>query len=316
MKAGMVMAASTAALAGWTSLPGGGPLAQGAPTTSATSTTIAPTTTVPGSVSALDVLAFIAIENERGEGYDRSRFPYPADLDGDGCDTRSEVLQRDSLIPAQINSSCDVADGDWLSTDDEVRWSDPSAVTIDHVVSLKEAWDSGAWAWDQSWRIAFANALDDERTLRVVTDEVNQDKGDADPSNWLPPSDAALCDYIGAWVAVKARWALSMDESEHGRIRNVLEADCAGTIIPPWPSAPAPPPPTTQPAPRPPPPPPLIQPVLPQQPSGCHPAYPTVCIPPPSPDLDCGDIPHRRFDVLPPDPHRFDADDDGVGCES
>jgi len=48
----------------------------------------------------------------------------------------------------------------------------------------------------------------------------------------------------------------------------------------------------------------------------CDPAYPTVCIPPPPPDLDCGDIPYRRFEVLPPDPHRFDGDHDGIGCES
>jgi micrococcal nuclease len=49
---------------------------------------------------------------------------------------------------------------------------------------------------------------------------------------------------------------------------------------------------------------------------GCDPAYPDVCIPKSPPDLDCGDIPHRRFKVLPPDPHRFDGDGDGLGCES
>jgi micrococcal nuclease len=48
----------------------------------------------------------------------------------------------------------------------------------------------------------------------------------------------------------------------------------------------------------------------------CDAAYPDVCIPPPPPDLDCGDIPYRRFRVLPPDPHRFDGDRDGIGCES
>lgn len=48
----------------------------------------------------------------------------------------------------------------------------------------------------------------------------------------------------------------------------------------------------------------------------CDPSYPTVCIPPSPPDLDCSDIPHRRFTVLQPDPHRFDADKDGIGCES
>lgn len=48
----------------------------------------------------------------------------------------------------------------------------------------------------------------------------------------------------------------------------------------------------------------------------CDPAYPTVCIPPAPPDLDCGDIPFRRFKVLAPDPHRFDGNQDGIGCES
>lgn len=47
----------------------------------------------------------------------------------------------------------------------------------------------------------------------------------------------------------------------------------------------------------------------------CSPAYPGVCIPPSPPDLSCKDIPYRRFKVLPPDPHRFDGDLDGVGCE-
>lgn len=49
--------------------------------------------------------------------------------------------------------------------------------------------------------------------------------------------------------------------------------------------------------------------------SGCDPAYPDVCIPPPPPDLDCGDVDHRGFRALPPDPHRLDGDGDGIACE-
>ncbi len=60
----------------------------------------------------------------------------------------------------------------------------------------------------------------------------------------------------------------------------------------------------------PPPPPP------PPQEENCDPSYPDVCIPPPPPDLDCADIPYRNFRVLPPDPHRFDGDGDGIGCET
>jgi len=48
----------------------------------------------------------------------------------------------------------------------------------------------------------------------------------------------------------------------------------------------------------------------------CDPSCPDVCIPPPPPDLDCEDIPYRNFRVLPPDPHHFDADGDGIGCET
>jgi micrococcal nuclease len=48
----------------------------------------------------------------------------------------------------------------------------------------------------------------------------------------------------------------------------------------------------------------------------CDPSYPDVCIPPPAPDLDCKDIPYRRFRVVGADPHRFDGDHDGIGCES
>jgi hypothetical protein len=50
--------------------------------------------------------------------------------------------------------------------------------------------------------------------------------------------------------------------------------------------------------------------------TGCDPSYPTVCIPPPPPDLNCADIPYRRFQVLPPDPHHFDGNHNGIGCES
>lgn len=49
---------------------------------------------------------------------------------------------------------------------------------------------------------------------------------------------------------------------------------------------------------------------------GCDPSYPSVCIPPSPPDLDCADVPYRRFAVVGADPHRFDSDRDGIGCES
>lgn len=62
-------------------------------------------------------------------------------------------------------------------------------------------------------------------------------------------------------------------------------------------------PPTTEPAPAP--------------SSDCHPAYPGACLPSPPPDLDCRDIGHRvEVDHRYGDPHRLDADGDGIGCDS
>jgi len=68
----------------------------------------------------------------------------------------------------------------------------------------------------------------------------------------------------------------------------------------------------------PPPPPPSTRPPRPtptRDPAICAAEYPTVCIPPPPPDLNCPDIPYRNFEVLPPDRHHFDSDNDGIGCE-
>lgn len=83
-------------------------------------------------------------------------------------------------------------------------------------------------------------------------------------------------------------------------------------VVAPPPVAPVPvQPPPVEPPPAEPPPPPV------DARSDCDESYPSVCIPAAPPDLDCGDIPHGRFQVLPPDPHGFDGkDNDGVGCES
>ena len=76
------------------------------------------------------------------------------------------------------------------------------------------------------------------RTLRAVTAAVNDDKADADPSNWIPSNPDHLCEYLGDWISIKARWGLSMDESEHGRIRNLLNERCLGQLVAPWPQTP------------------------------------------------------------------------------
>ncbi|MFL6496679.1 MAG: PKD domain-containing protein [Nitrososphaera sp.] len=48
----------------------------------------------------------------------------------------------------------------------------------------------------------------------------------------------------------------------------------------------------------------------------CDPAYVDTCIPPPPPNLTCEDVDASNFGVQSPDPHGFDDDNDGIGCES
>ena len=192
-----------------------------------------------GGGTAIGLLQNIRVQNERGGGYVRALFEHWRDIDGDGCDSREQVLKRDSVTLPQVDPyKCKVIAGDWVSPYDGARWSDPTDIDIDHVVALKEAWDSGAWAWSAATRNAYANDTSDKRTLLAVTDNVNQQKSDKDPSNWVPPLKSYLCTYLGNWISVKARWNLSMDKSEWGRIKNLLNSSCTGLVIAPWSEAP------------------------------------------------------------------------------
>ena len=48
----------------------------------------------------------------------------------------------------------------------------------------------------------------------------------------------------------------------------------------------------------------------------CDSSYPDFCIPSAPPNLNCPDVPQKRFTVTGSDPHGFDRDNDGIGCES
>jgi micrococcal nuclease len=50
--------------------------------------------------------------------------------------------------------------------------------------------------------------------------------------------------------------------------------------------------------------------------SRCDRSYPDVCIRPYPPDLDCAQVPYINFRVQGSDPHGFDGDADGIGCET
>lgn len=88
----------------------------------------------------------------------------------------------------------------------------------------------GAHAWDDSRRESFANDLDFDRSLVAVTAATNRSKSDKDPADWMPPASGAHCTYLVDWVAVKAKWELSVDEAEKAALEKAA-ADCDGEVV-------------------------------------------------------------------------------------
>jgi hypothetical protein len=174
------------------------------------------------------MVANLPVATEVRTGYDRSLFPHWIDADGDGCNTRNEVLIAEAVTKPTVGSGCSLSGGRWYSYYDAAYWTLTSDLDIDHMVPLAEAWDSGARNWTTSRRQSYANDLGDSRALAAVTDNVNQSKGDQDPTTWV--SSHELCRYIGEWTAVKTRWRLSVDSAEKSALTNYA-ASCSNVTI-------------------------------------------------------------------------------------
>jgi len=173
----------------------------------------------------------LEVAPEQRRGYHRELFAHWSDKDGDGCDTRREVLIRDARSDLRFSDygNCRIMSGVWYSPYDDV-WlkGSPAGLHIDHLVPLQEAWDSGAHAWDAPRRQAYANDLSG---LVVATAKVNKDKGGDDPQRWMPPNRNHHCPYLAGWIAIKARWSLSIDPQEAQFLRHQLETQCPNLTI-------------------------------------------------------------------------------------
>ena len=97
------------------------------------------------------------------------------------------------------------------------------------MVPLKDAWDSGASARTTDKRQGLANDVDAPQ-LWVVTDNVNQAKGDKSPDEWKPPLEGFWCVYAKSWAAVKGKWGLSVMEKEKGALEGML-GGCKGEAL-------------------------------------------------------------------------------------
>lgn len=161
-----------------------------------------------------------------GGGYSREAFGGWVDADRDGCSTREEILERDAGESA--------ADGDGDGCRDDAPVLDASTgrrvtargADIDHIVSLRDAWDSGASGWSASERAEFAN---DPGNLWAVAASVNRAKGDDEPQQWRPEDPGAWCRYATAYADSKRAWRLSVSAAQQAALADMCPAGGGGS---------------------------------------------------------------------------------------
>jgi hypothetical protein len=95
------------------------------------------------------------------------------------------------------------------------------------MVPLKNAHDSGAWAWSAARKRDYANDLSDPQHLIAVDDGTNQSKGARGPGEWNPPLESYWCHYAVDWVSIKVRWELTVTVAEWNALLEMLST-CLG----------------------------------------------------------------------------------------
>jgi hypothetical protein len=187
--------------------------------------------------TAAETLAKLTVDdNPSKAGYDRTSFGYrETDADGNGCDVREDVLARD-LTDVQYKSagSCKVQSGtlDDPYTGKTIHFQrgrdTSSAVQIDHVVALENAWQSGASEWSKAKRYEYGN---DMYNLLAVDGPANQEKGSASAAYWLPTNGDYRCDYVARQIGVKDKYGLTVTTKEKRAMLSVLHG-CPAQAIP------------------------------------------------------------------------------------
>jgi hypothetical protein len=190
----------------------------------------------PGTGTALARLGTVPVKGRAPmTGYDRAAFgPEWLDADRNGCDTRNDILGR-YLRHRSYDSAthgCVVTGGVLRDPYTGARITftrgDGDDVDIDHVVSLGNAWATGAFGWRPRKRAAFAN---DPLNLLPADAGANRQKGDGDAATWLPPNHRFRCRYVARQVAVKAKYDLWVTKAETAAIAGVL-GDCPRQGLP------------------------------------------------------------------------------------
>ena len=180
--------------------------------------------------TTLDVISTLQVKGRAPKtGYTRDQFgPAWKDLDSNGCDTRNDILKRDlkSIAYKGVGEDCVILSG--VLTDpysgETINFlrgvATSSAIQIDHVVALSNAWQTGAFKLTLAQRTAFAN---DPSNLLAVKGKLNSQKGDGDAATWLPPRKGYRCEYVTKQVMVKAKYGLWLTAPEKAAILKILK---------------------------------------------------------------------------------------------
>ncbi len=150
------------------------------------------------------------------------------------CDVRNKILARDMTNLTYVPNTCEIASGTLNDpyTDKTIQFvrgaTTSSAVQIDHVVALSDAWQKGAQQLTYSQRHALAN---DPIELLAVDGPANQNKSDGDAATWLPPNKSFRCSYVARQIAVKTKYSLWVTRSEYDAINTVLST-CLEQVLP------------------------------------------------------------------------------------
>ena len=84
---------------------------------------------------------------------------------------------------------------------------------MDRLVSLEDAWASGADQWTDEQRQSFANDL---QTLVVSSESTTAERAGADAAGWLPSEN--VCWFIDEQMRVKTIYELAVDEAERAAL--------------------------------------------------------------------------------------------------
>lgn len=170
-------------------------------------------------------------------GYARTQFGAAwSDVDHNGCDTRNDILKRDmtNVTFKSWTHDCVVKTGTLNDpytgkTINFVRGQHTStAVQIDHVVALSDAWQKGAQQLNADQRLQLAN---DPYNLLAVDGPANQQKSDSDAASWLPSNKSFRCQYVARQIGVKHKYALWVTQAEKDAMTSVLSG-CPGQTVP------------------------------------------------------------------------------------